>query len=100
MARINKDEKIGKAISPTLHLTKETPPALLLYGKKDGLLKQGEEYVEKSKEVGHRAEMYLVDGVGHGFFNRSPWKERTLVRMDEFLESLGYLKGKPTIKGE
>jgi acetyl esterase/lipase len=98
MARINQNEQLGKAISPTLHLTKGTPPALLFYGKNDGLFKQGEEYVAKSKEVGHRAEMYLAEGVGHGFFNGSPWRERTLVRADEFLESLGYLKGKPTIQ--
>jgi acetyl esterase/lipase len=100
MGRINKDETIGNALSPTLHLTKETPPALLLYGKQDKLLKQGQEYVEKSKEAGHRADIYVADGVGHGFFNRSPWKEKTLARVDEFLESLGYLKGKPTIKSE
>ncbi|OAI48439.1 hypothetical protein AYO44_06910 [Planctomycetaceae bacterium SCGC AG-212-F19] len=98
MARIKNDEKLGKAISPTLHLTKETPPTLLFYGKQDGLLKQGEEFMAKSKEVGHKADIFLADGVGHGFFNRSPWKEKTLLRADEFLESLGYLKGKPTIK--
>jgi len=98
MARINKDEKLGKAISPTLHLAKDTPPTLLFYGKEDRLLKQGEEFLEKSRAIGHRADIYLADGVGHGFFNKSPWKERTLQRADEFLESLGYLKGKPTIK--
>jgi acetyl esterase/lipase len=98
MKRIGDDDKLGKAISPTLHLTKETPPALLFYGKTDGLLKQGEAYLAKSKEVGHKAEMFLADGVGHGFFNKSPWKEKTLLRADEFLESLGYLKGKPTIQ--
>jgi len=98
MARLNKDEKLGKALSPTLHLTKDTPPALLFYGKNDGLLKQGEEFMAKSKEVGHKADIFLADGVGHGFFNASPWKERTLLRADEFLEGLGYLKGKPTIK--
>ncbi|MGE3804199.1 MAG: alpha/beta hydrolase [Gemmataceae bacterium] len=98
MQRINNDEKLGKAISPTLHLSKETPPALLFFGKQDGLLKQGEEYVARSKELGHRAELFLADGVGHGFFNRSPWKERTLRRADEFLESIGYLKGKPIVE--
>jgi acetyl esterase/lipase len=98
MPRINKDEKIGKAISPTLHLTKDTPPTLLFYGSKDGLLKQGEEFMAKSKEVGHKADIFLADGVGHGFFNGSPWREKTLIRADEFLEALGYLKGKPTIK--
>jgi acetyl esterase/lipase len=98
MARINKDEKLGKAISPTLHLMKDTPPTLLFYGTKDGLLKQGEEFIAKSKEVGHKTDIFLADGVGHGFFNGSPWREKTLIRADEFLESLEYLKGKPTIK--
>jgi hypothetical protein len=30
--------------------------------------------------------------VGHGFFHRPPWFERTTARMDGFLTSLGYLK--------
>jgi acetyl esterase/lipase len=98
MRRVGDDEKLGKLISPTLHLTKDTPPALLFYGKNDGLLKQGEEYLAKSKEVGHKADLFLADGVGHGFFNAPPWRERTLRRADEFLASLGYLKGEPTIK--
>jgi acetyl esterase/lipase len=97
MKRINNDDRIGKAISPTLHLTRNTPPTLLFYGKEDRLLAQGEEFIARSKRIGHRAELFLADGVGHGFFNRSPWKERTLLRADEFLISLGYLKGKPTI---
>jgi acetyl esterase/lipase len=98
MRRIGNDEKLGKVISPTLHLTKDTPPALLFFGKKDDLLKQGEEYLAKSKEVGHQADLFLADDVGHGFFNASPWREKTLQRADEFLASLGYLKGKPTIQ--
>jgi acetyl esterase/lipase len=98
MARINKDEKLGKALSPILHLSKDTPPTLLFYGKEDRLLKQGEEFMEKSKELSHKADIFLAEGVGHGFFNRSPWKEKTLVRADEFLESLSYVKGKPIIK--
>jgi acetyl esterase len=97
MSRIDKDEKLGKAISPTLHLTKDTPPTLLFFGKTDRLVIQGHEYIAKSKKVGHPAEIFLADGVGHGFYNKSPWKEKTLLRADEFLESLGYLKGKPTI---
>lgn len=83
MARINKDEKLAKALSPTLHLTKDSPPALLFYGKDDRLLKQGEEFIEKSKGIGHKADIFLADGVGHGFFNRSPWKEKTLLRADD-----------------
>jgi hypothetical protein len=36
--------------------------------------------------------MFTAEGQGHGFFNRPPWKERTIARMDEFLASLGYLE--------
>ena len=96
-ARVGNDEKLARQISPTLHLTKETPPTLLFYGTDDRLLAQGEEFLAKSKQLGHRAELFTAEGVGHGFFNRSPWQERTLVRADEFLASLGYLTGKPTL---
>jgi acetyl esterase/lipase len=85
-------------IVPTLHLTKETPPTLILFGTKDALLKRGEEFMARSKEVGHRAEMFLADGVGHGFFNAPIWRDRTLYRTDEFLATLGCLEGKPTIE--
>lgn len=98
LSRLNNDEQLAKQISPTLHIQKTTPPALLLYGTSDRLMEQGREFVEKSKQTGNRAEIYSAEGQGHGFFNRSPWKERTLYRTDEFLQSLDYLKGKPTIE--
>jgi acetyl esterase/lipase len=92
------NQKNDWKIVPTLHLAKDTPPTLILFGTKDELLPRAEEFMAKSKEVGHRADIFLADGVGHGFANRSPWMEKTLIRADEFLESLGYLKGRPTIK--
>ncbi len=85
------DEKLAKQISPTLHVAKSTPPALLLYGKKDRLLQHGIEYGRAAKKAGCRAEMYLAEGVGHGFFNRSPWMERTLQRVNAFLVALGFI---------
>jgi acetyl esterase/lipase len=42
MQRIGNDEALGKAISPTLHLAKDSPPTLLLFGTADRLLSQGE----------------------------------------------------------
>lgn len=98
MERIGNDAKIGRAISPTLHLKKDSPPALLFYGTDDKLITQGDDFVKRAKHVGARAEMFTAKGLGHGFFNRSPWTERTLLAADEFLTSLGYLSGKPTIK--
>jgi acetyl esterase len=95
--RVGGDAKAAKLLSPTLHLTKDSPPAVLFYGTDDRLLAQGEEYVARAKEVGVRAELMKADGVGHGFFNRPPWRDRTLRRADEFLTSLGYLQGPPAV---
>lgn len=97
-ARIGKDEKLAEQISPTLHLKQDTPPTILFFGTDDKLIEQANEFLARSKELGHRAELMTAEGVGHSFFNRSPWKERTLRRADEFLTSLGYLKGKPTVE--
>ena len=54
--------------------------------------------MKRSKELGHRAELFTAEGQSHGFFNRSPWTEKTTQRMDEFLVSLDYLEptGKET----
>lgn len=98
MNRVDNDEDLAEKISPTLHMTEATPPALLFFGTADPLIVQGQEYVERAKQLGVRAEMYEAEGKPHGFFNRSPWLERTTYRVDEFLESLGYLEGKPTIE--
>jgi acetyl esterase/lipase len=93
---VGNDEALAKSISPTLYLTKDVPPTLLLYGTADRLAAQGEEFMKKSKELGHHAEMFTAEGQGHGFFNRPPWQEKTTQRMDEFLVSIGYLQADPS----
>ena len=96
--RINGDKQLAHKISPTLHLDKNSPPALILFGTADRLKVFGDEYWHKAEALGVRADKYLAEGQGHGFFNRSPWTDRTLVAADKFLASLGFLKGEPTIK--
>lgn len=91
-------EEAAKKITPNDHLAKGLPPALLLYGTSDRLIEGAKVFVAKSKELGNQAELYEAEGLGHGFFNKPPWRERTLLRADEFLSSLGYLQGKPTIQ--
>ncbi|HEY7327114.1 MAG TPA: alpha/beta hydrolase [Gemmataceae bacterium] len=98
LQRVNNDEAVGKAISPVLYLKKDSPPALLFFGTDDRLINQGNEFMERSKELGHRAELFTAEKQPHGFFNRSPWREKTLQKTDEFLASLGYLQGKPTVQ--
>lgn len=94
--RVGGDAQLAKALSPTQQLTADSPPSLLLYGKEDKLLAQGEEYQQAAKKLGNRCEMMLVAGVDHGFFNRPPHQKATTERVDEFLVSLGYLS--PAVK--
>jgi len=89
---------IAKAFSPTLFLKKGTPPAVIFFGTADKLIAHGEEFQAKSRDLGNRVELYTAAEMPHGFFNRSPWLEATARGADEFLTSLGYLKGEPTIK--
>ncbi len=96
--RINGDKELARKISPTLHLDKNSPPALILFGTKDRLKVFGDEYWKKAESLGVRADQYLAEGQGHGFFNNSPWRERTIIAADKFLASLGLLKGEPTIR--
>jgi acetyl esterase/lipase len=96
--RLGNDEVLAKALSPTLHLEKTSPPAILFFGTADKLKAQGDEFMKKSKDLGHRGELFTAEGQGHGFFNRPPWQERTTKRMDEFLASLGYIDGKAAEK--
>ena len=91
MGRISNNETLGKAISPTLHLTKDSPPTLIFFGTADRLAAMGDEFMKKSKELGHPAELFTAEGQPHGFFNRPPWQEKTTQRMDEFLVSMGYI---------
>lgn len=95
MVLIASDEALGETMSPILHLSKETPPTLLLYGTDDPLHAQGKAFLERANEVGVRCEMFTAEGMPHGFFNRPPWKDTTLQRVDEFLVSLGYLSPLP-----
>jgi acetyl esterase len=90
--------EIGRKISPNHYLSKAVPPAIIFFGTQDQLNEGGKEYVAKARDLGLKAQMYMAPGQAHGFFNRSPWQERTTFLMDEFLTAHGYLQGKPSLE--
>jgi len=98
LTRLGDNKQLARKISPTSHLDKKSPPALILFGTNDRLKVFGDDYWKKAEEIGVRADKYLAEGQPHGFFNRSPWRERTLIVADKFLASLGYLRGEPTVE--
>ncbi len=95
---VNGDEEIAAKISPLLYVKADTPPSIVMFGTNDRLKAFGDLWWAKAEEIGFRADKYIAKGGGHGFFNSSPWLERTMIAADEFLASLGYLEGEPTIE--
>lgn len=92
-------------ISPAHHVDKGDPPTIIFHGTKDTTVpfENVERFAKRMKEAGNRCELVPYEGQGHGFFNYGRGKGNqnfidTVGKMDAFLTSLGYLKGKPTVK--
>lgn len=88
-----------QAFSPMHNIHKATPPTIVFLGTKDRLIPvaSGEEYKKRMQAKGLRCDLHLYKNQPHGFFNKARYYE-TVLEMDKFLASLGYLKGKPTLK--
>jgi acetyl esterase len=90
-------KNVTDLISPSLHIKKGLVPTVMYFGTGDRMLEHAREFLHKAEPLGNRVELYSAEGMPHGFFNRSPWKEITLNQADEFLVSVGYLKGQAAI---
>jgi acetyl esterase len=92
-----------KDISPMHNISKETPPAIVFLGTKDSLIPvaTAKSFQAKMKEAGCRSELMLFEGQPHGFFNygKGDAYRHTVFAMDQFLQSLDYLEGNPSIDG-
>lgn len=92
-------------VSPYHHVRKGAPPAIIFHGKADTTVpyNTAELFTKKMKQMGNRCELVGYEGAAHGFFNYgrdgSEAYIDTVRRADEFLASLGYLKGPPTVEG-
>lgn len=97
LTRLDGDKELARRISPIFALDKNAPPCVIFFGSDDALIAHGEMYWKKAKELGVRADRYVEEDKGHGFFNASPSRQKTIIVADKFLASLGYLEGKPTM---
>ena len=90
--------------SPFHNVTKDDPPSIVFLGSADSLVpvQTAHDFKNKMHEVGVKAEAHIFEGMPHGFFNHGrngnkPYFE-TVTKMDQFLASLGWIKGPPTLK--
>lgn len=72
--------------SPVTHVSKQSAPFLFLHGTNDQTTpyEHTVAMLNKLKEAGVHAEILTAEGAGHGFFNRPPWFDPALKRMEEF----------------
>lgn len=91
-----------KEFSPAHNVKAGAPPTVVFLGDQDKLIpvKVARDFEDEMKKVGARCDVHIYEGAGHGFFNKrknqEKWFDQTLVEMDKFLASLGWLKGEPT----
>lgn len=91
-----------KEFSPMHNINETTPPTIVFLGTKDSLIpvETAKEYKRLMEARGRRCDLHLYEGQPHGFFNYKSRENytKTVVEMDRFLLSLGYLKGEPTLQ--
>ena len=99
-------ERIGERypeFSPFHNLDKKkSPPTIFFLGTNDRLIPvaTAKAYQAKVEAQGGRCDLYLYEGQPHGFFNYKNLDnfKDTVLKTDAFLQSLGYLAGKPTLE--
>lgn len=93
----------GKEISPLHSVGENEPPTLILHGVDDPTVPYATVrlFGEEMRKQGNRCEVVGFKGQKHGFFNnrkgRPEMYQATTRLMDEFLTSLGWLSGEPTL---
>ena len=93
-----------KEFSPAQNASADDPPALVLVGSKDPLIpvKTIEAFDAALEAAGVRCDTHLYEGQPHGFYlarmSDGKYHYETLLEVDKFFASLGWLKGPPTLE--
>jgi acetyl esterase/lipase len=96
-------ERVGerfREFSPAHNISGDDPPAIVFLGTADKLIPVStvERFAAGMKGAGVQCETRFYEGAEHGFFNRDPFRTRTLIETDTFFNSLGWIAGPPTIE--
>ncbi|MCX8211219.1 MAG: alpha/beta hydrolase [Lewinella sp.] len=92
----NRIGEVFSDFSPLHNIREGAPPTLFQVGSNDKLIPvaTAEYYRTVMERVGSRCDLRVYDGGEHGFFNpkNKDFYEQTVMEMDAFLVSLGYLQ--------
>lgn len=94
-----------KDVSPLHIIKKGTPATIIFLGTEDQFIpvQTMKNFKVAMEEAGNRCDLFLYEGQKHGFFNfnrSAEYYKKTVYETDKFLNSLGYLKGDPTIMND
>ena len=95
-----KVKEYWKDISPIHNIKKPSTPTLFMLGSKDKLLpvSVGQRYHELVVQNDGKCELKVTQDAGHGYFNRGEDFLDTLEATDDFLVTLGILKGTGNVR--
>ena len=99
-------------ISPIHHVCSDLPPTIIFHGKADVTVPYSTvtEFTKRMIAAGNRCELQGFAEAPHGFFNTprgnnldrsdrsDQWHRRTLLQLDKFLASLGWLDESPVVQ--
>ena len=99
-------------ISPIHHVRADLPPTIIFHGKADPTVPYSTvaEFSRRMTAAGNRCELKGFAEAPHGFFNAprgndvgrrdrsDQWHRRTLLQLDTFLQSMGWLTDSATVQ--
>jgi acetyl esterase/lipase len=86
----------ARAISPTLHLTKDLPPTLIMVAANDSLVDGCREFAARAADLRLDCSLQVAPTGGHGFFIEDPGQSLAFRWTDAFLTQHHYLTVAPT----
>lgn len=87
----------GLEASPIHHIKAMLPPMVIFHGKADKVIPYAEveKFCAEARHLSDKCELFGYDNASHGFFTphrkHGEWYRETLVEMDRFLASIGFL---------
>ena len=97
-------ERLGssaKQFSPLHHISKRTPPTLLIHGNSDSVvdIRHSQAFHQRMLELGNQSRLVEVPGADHAFavfgFGPASGNIFAVLEIDRYLSALGYLTGAP-----
>lgn len=79
--------------SPMENIRSPFPPTIFFLGTKDNFVpvSTGRKFKQKIENVGGRCDLKLYEGAKHGFFNKIEYRDRVILDVDTFLQSVNCL---------